>query len=61
MYNPYKMGAVTKNLSNKQKEKARARWFYYRILLDFQKRANTNTPQITPQKRNRRGTAESIL
>jgi len=41
---PKEIETVIKNLPIK-KQKPRARWFYCRILPDFQKRANTNTSQ----------------
>ena len=34
------------------------RWFQLRILQDFQRRTNTNTPQIIPHNRNKRNTAK---
>jgi hypothetical protein len=43
------------------KEKLKARWFLCRTLSGIQIRAITNTPQTTPQNRNRSNIVKLIL
>ena len=42
-------------------KKPKMRCFKCRIYKDFQRRINTNTPQIVPQNRNRRNIAKLFL
>jgi hypothetical protein len=42
-------------------DNTRARWFWCKILPDFQIRANSNTPQNIPQNTNRKNTEKPIL
>jgi len=50
---PQKMEAVIKSFPAGE-GKPRARWFLCKFLSDFQRKANTNSPQTIPQIRNRR-------
>jgi hypothetical protein len=57
---PKEIEAVIKSPPNNNKSPGSA-GFKCRILPEFQRRANTNSPQNIPQNRNRRNIAKLIL